>query len=230
MRKFVGLWGLGNESEIKGKTILDAGCGTGEKAVYFAKLGAKVTAIDINKKQLSHARKLARRQKVDVDFRCADVLKLNLKRKFDLVLCSGVLHHTPDPQLGFANIAKHLKPDGRILLGLYNKYSRLHYRLMRWALHNAYKKNPKRIMRFVNNFPIEFPLRGNASQQTLYDRYAIPHESYHTLEEVRRMFKENGIEVMDISPGTILNSDLLSQLAWLTKGKSFFFVSGRMPK
>ncbi|MEM3364615.1 MAG: class I SAM-dependent methyltransferase [Candidatus Micrarchaeia archaeon] len=228
MRKFVSLWGLRNETELEGKTMLDAGCGTGEKAVYFAKLGARVTALDINEKQLSYAKRLAKKHDVsdNIEFVCDDILTFNLGKKFDFVLCSGVLHHTPNVSLGVSSLSRHLKPNGRIILGLYNKYSRVHYRTVRWLLHSAFNKNPQRIMGFVNSFPVRCILKGSASQQTVYDRYAVPYESYHTLQEVRGMFKQNSIRVLHISPETVLNSDLLSQLLWLIKGKTFFFVSG----
>ncbi|MCX8199973.1 MAG: class I SAM-dependent methyltransferase [Candidatus Micrarchaeota archaeon] len=229
MRKFIRMWGLRCESELKGLSILDAGCGTGEKSVYLASLGASVTALDINKTQLSYAQALARRHRVGekIKFVCADILALDLNDKFDLVLCSGVLHHTPDVRLGFSRLARHLRQDGRILIGLYNKYSRIHYRLLRWALHKAYGNDPKRIMEFVNGFPLSFLLRGKASQQTLYDRYAIPYESYHSLREIREMFRDNNISIMHVSPPILFDNDMISQLSWLIKGKSFFMVSGK---
>lgn len=226
MRKFVRLWGFDSEDRLKGLSILDVGCGTGEKSVYLASLGARVTAVDVSREQLARARELARQHNVDarIDFACADVLGLSLKKEFDLALCSGVLHHTSDPQLGFANVAKHLKQDGSIIIGLYNKYSRVHYRAIRWVLHKVCgKNNPERIMRLVSNLPFN----GSASPQALYDRYAVPYESYHSLGEVRRLFNENGIEVIGISPKIFFGSDLLSQLAWLAMGKSFFLVSGK---
>jgi len=227
MRKFVHLWGFRSEEELEGLSILDAGCGTGEKSIYFASLGADVTAVDVNDAQLHRAQLLAEKHKTRVEFRRADILTLDLKRKFDLVLCSGVLHHTPDPHQGFARIAGHLKPQGRILIGLYNKYSRVHYSVIRWGLHTLCGNSPERIMDFVNNSPAGFLLRGRASQQTLYDRYAVPYESSHTLSEVRNLFREHGIEVMHISPERIMNSDLISQALWFFNRKSFFFVSGR---
>ena len=40
---------------------------------------------------------------------------------FDVVICSGVLHHTSDPLTGFQSISKLVKKGGYIIIGLYNK-------------------------------------------------------------------------------------------------------------
>ena len=58
-------------------------------------------------------------------------LQMNLFRpafkaeSFDLVVCSGVLHHTSDPELGFKSVSKLVKTNGHITIGLYNRYSRM---------------------------------------------------------------------------------------------------------
>ena len=50
---------------------------------------------------------------------------------FDVVYCSGVLHHTPDPRAAFAQVARLARPGGMIVLGLYNAVARLPLRLRR---------------------------------------------------------------------------------------------------
>ena len=50
----------------------------------------------------------------------------NFKDKvFDIVFCSGVLHHTKNPYGGFEIISKYVKKEGYIIIGLYNKFGRL---------------------------------------------------------------------------------------------------------
>jgi SAM-dependent methyltransferase len=211
-------------NSINGLKILDAGCGTGEKSVILANLGAEVTAVDINENQIKHAKNCASKYNLDIEFIQESILNLDLNKKFDAILCSGVLHHTPNPKLGFSKLCKHLKPKGHMLVGLYNKYSRIHYRVLRALVRPAFSNDPERVMDFVLNSPYAFALRG-APVSTLYDRYAVPYESYHSLCEVRKMFASHGISVDKISPD-VAGSDLVTQINWLLKGKSFFFVSG----
>ena len=60
-RRFVyGLLGLDVDSFFRGKTILDAGCGTGEETLFLASLGpAEIIGIDMSEGSLDHARSMA---------------------------------------------------------------------------------------------------------------------------------------------------------------------------
>jgi 2-polyprenyl-3-methyl-5-hydroxy-6-metoxy-1,4-benzoquinol methylase len=80
--------------DLKGKTVLDLGCGAGEASVYFAGLGAKVSAADISSEYLSLAEKLAQKFNVKINtFKLkAEALDFN-DASFDFVYGFGVLHH-----------------------------------------------------------------------------------------------------------------------------------------
>ena len=82
---------LGN---IKDKRLLDYGCGQGEESAYFAKLGAKVTGIDVSQVGLEIARARARAHGLCVDFRSADCLETPFADgSFDIIHGHGILHH-----------------------------------------------------------------------------------------------------------------------------------------
>ena len=54
-----------------------------------------------------------------------DLLELShLNKKFDLIECSGVLHHMKNPEKGLTNLIDSLEPKGFLKLGLYSKYAR----------------------------------------------------------------------------------------------------------
>ncbi|HSB57699.1 MAG TPA: class I SAM-dependent methyltransferase [Nitrosopumilaceae archaeon] len=80
---------------LKGKTVLDVGTGTGYFAFEFAKMGAEVTAIsDVIKEVHFAANKL---MGTDVKFLKKDLYTIDEKfGKFDIVFCSHVLQHIPD--------------------------------------------------------------------------------------------------------------------------------------
>lgn len=222
MRRIISMTGY---SDLNGLKILDAGCGTGEKAVYMALKGADVTAVDVNPNQISIAKSLAKKHNAKLNFVEHDLSTLDLNINFDLVLCLGVLHHTPDFYDSFVNVLKHVKTDGCVVIGLYNKYGRLKYRILRKAIRIINGNDPKRIMNFLLNSPFALPLR-NASIETLYDRYAIPYESYHSLTEVKKFLENHGFCVSNIYPDQVLENDVLTQLDWFIKGKTFFMVAG----
>ena len=213
------------EKDLIGKRILDIGCGTGEKSIYFAKNGAReVVSVDFSSGQLSELEKKVKKEKLsNIVIKEKDIIKDNLleQKKFDLIFCLGVLHHTEDPYLGFEKISSLLKNDGIIVIGLYHKYSRLRYRIQRFFLRTLISKDPEKIINFLltSKFTKKFK---KAPISTLYDRYAVPHESYHTLKEIKKWFNKNNIRPINNS----LKFKKIEFLNILEK-KSIFFIGGK---
>jgi SAM-dependent methyltransferase len=79
------------------KTVLDAGCGTGEHTLLVASLGLPVLGIDIAETALAIARKKAADRKIEAEFAAADALQLErLGRTFETVLDCGLFHTFDD--------------------------------------------------------------------------------------------------------------------------------------
>jgi SAM-dependent methyltransferase len=73
--------------------VLDAGCGTGENALYLASLGLSVLGVDVAETAVAIARAKAADRGIKVEFVAADAFDLErLGRKFDTVLDSGLFH------------------------------------------------------------------------------------------------------------------------------------------
>ena len=99
--------------ELKGRTLLDVGCGLGEASVYFALLGADVTATDISPGMCDTARRLAEANgvKISTHVSAAEDLGLASDVKFDVIYTGNTLHHV-DLAATMPLLLKHLKPDG----------------------------------------------------------------------------------------------------------------------
>jgi ubiquinone/menaquinone biosynthesis C-methylase UbiE len=102
---------LGN---VKGKNILEIGCGGGQCSIAFAKKGAHCTGIDISEEQLNFAKSLAKREKVKVNFILGDFQ--NLKRiksnSQDIVFSAFALHYSPNLDEVFKQVHRILKKNG----------------------------------------------------------------------------------------------------------------------
>jgi SAM-dependent methyltransferase len=107
-------------AEFPGKTLLDIGCGPGWLTVQYARGGAKVTAIDLTSKavELTRAHLLHYGLGATVEQANAEQLPFQ-DDAFDVVVSSGVLHHTPDTQRAFREAYRVLKPGGIAKITLY---------------------------------------------------------------------------------------------------------------
>jgi len=77
--------------------VLDAGCGTGENALYVASLGLSVLGVDVAETALAIARQKAADRGIEVEFAPADALQLeHLGRRFETVLDCGLFHTFDD--------------------------------------------------------------------------------------------------------------------------------------
>jgi tetratricopeptide (TPR) repeat protein/SAM-dependent methyltransferase len=108
--------------------ILIAGCGTGRHAAITAQLQphGRILAVDLSRASLAHAmRRCAELGLANLRFAQADILELAaLRERFDLVECSGVLHHMRDPIAGWRVLLSLLEPGGFMKLGLYSELGR----------------------------------------------------------------------------------------------------------
>jgi SAM-dependent methyltransferase len=104
--------------------VLIAGCGTGLHATITAQLQphSRILAVDLSRASLAHAmRRCGELGLANVRFAQADILQLGrLDQRFDLIECSGVLHHMEDPVAGWRVLLSLLKPGGHMKLGLYS--------------------------------------------------------------------------------------------------------------
>ena len=98
--------------DLRGKKILDLGCGAGEAAVWFAKQGADVTASDLSPEFLNLVERVATLHGVRVHTHRADADHLGLPpNTFDVVYAGNVLHHV-DTEQTLRTIRDVLKPGG----------------------------------------------------------------------------------------------------------------------
>lgn len=103
-------------SMIEGPKVLEVGVGTGKNMPYYP-AGVDIIAIDLTPGMLERARALAAKTEANVNLQLGDVQKLDFPDDtFDEAIATFVFCSVPDPVLGFNEIARVLKPNGRLLL------------------------------------------------------------------------------------------------------------------
>lgn len=110
----------GSLDVVRGRTVLEAGCGAGRFTEILLDVGARVVATDLsaaveaNHANCGHARGY---------FVCqADIRHLPVAgHAFDVVLCLGVVQHTPHPEQTLAALASYVKPGGLLVFDHYSR-------------------------------------------------------------------------------------------------------------
>ena len=121
---------------FKGQKVLDVGCGSGVMSCRLAKMGARVTAIDITEAAVTLARRNARAQGLDMDIARMDAEDMGFPpASFDFVFSWGVLHHTDDIGAAFREVSRVLRPGKSGLVMVYHRASAVYYlNGLKWLL------------------------------------------------------------------------------------------------
>lgn len=115
------------DSGLRGKSVLEIGCGAGFSSIIFARDGAHVTASDLTNEAVEITKEKFELLGLPGAVVQADAEDLPFDdNSFDIVFSSGVLHHTPNGQKAVDEIYRVLKPGGDAVVMLYAKWS-FHY-------------------------------------------------------------------------------------------------------
>ncbi len=210
--------------DLKGKLVLDVGCGMGRFAEVATRWGARVVGVD-----LSAAAEVAAKNLADRDFTAfqADVFALPFApESFDVIYSIGVLHHTPDCEAAVKTLDKYLKPGGLLVVWLYSGYNKW-YRFSDFWRRYTHKMKPatlhrilKVVVPFFYNlnqglkrvplvgsplagmihhvFPVNRQKDPEARMLDTFDWYSPKYQSKHTYEQVFKWYEAMGMEDMRV--------------------------------
>ena len=114
---------IDNIAVLKGKSVLDVGCGGGILAEAMAALGARVKGIDLSEKALKVAMLHLLESRLDVNYEeiSAEALALREPGQYDALTCMEMLEHVPDPASTVSACAKLVKPGGQLFFSTINR-------------------------------------------------------------------------------------------------------------
>lgn len=210
---------IGKEA-LPGMLLLDAGCGHGALTAAIAgRYGIEAVGMDFTG---AVGRAQANREKFAGD--CApfvhyiqgDLLQSPLAPSvFDLVHCSGVIHHTPHPHRAFQSLFETTKSGGRLYVQVYRKReawvgvpnivirsvtTRIPTHWL-WNLCVAAVPVHTALVRVVATARREQPMLANSTRReravSLFDNYSPRYQFRYHAREIRRFFEEAGMDAID---------------------------------
>ena len=113
--------------DVRGRRILDLGCGSGRNAIVLARQGAKVIAVDGSVEQLARARANAESAEVKIELHEADLADLAFvtTASVDAVLCTGALIYADDQNRVFRQVHRILRSDAPFVVSVAHPVSQL---------------------------------------------------------------------------------------------------------
>jgi 2-polyprenyl-3-methyl-5-hydroxy-6-metoxy-1,4-benzoquinol methylase len=210
--------------DLKGKLVLDVGCGMGRFAEVATRWGARVVGVD-----LSAAAEVAAKNLADREFTAfqADVFALPFApESFDVIYSIGVLHHTPDCEAAVKALDKYLKPGGLLVVWLYSGYNKW-YRFSDFWRGYTHKMKPENLHRILklavpffynlnqglkrvpligppaaglihHVFPVNRQKSPEARMLDTFDWYSPKYQSKHTYEQVFKWYAAMGMDDMRV--------------------------------
>jgi len=201
-----------NADELRGKMVLDIGCGMGRYSDVVSRWGATVVGVDLTSAVDAAQGNIGSRG--NVNLAQADVFKLPFADKtFDYIFSLGVLHHTPDTKAAFNQLPRLLKPGGKIAIWVYST------NLRRWSwTSDTYRhlttRLPKRVLYALCHVAIPWyhvcklpvvgryagvllPISADARREwrvlDTFDWYSPTYQWKHSYEDVRDWFERQGL-------------------------------------
>jgi len=210
--------------DLRGKLVLDVGCGAGRFAEIATRWGARVVGIDLSAAAEVAAKNLAARDFLAFQ---ADVFALPFAPEaFDCIYSMGVLHHTPDCERAVKVLPQYLKPGGTLAVWLYSgynkwyrfsdQYRKITHRMSPRALHGFFRvavpffywlDRGLRVIPLIGR-PVAgavhhvFPVNRHPDPEVrvldTLDWYSPKYQSKHTYEQVFRWFESCGLEALTV--------------------------------
>lgn len=112
---------------LKGKRLLDLGCGGGQTSIFFVEQGAIVTGVDFSGKQIDFARALAREQQIEASFLQGSIEDLSQfgDGSFDSVNSSHAIHYIEDLQRCFDEVFRVLKKGSKFVFSVSHPFNHI---------------------------------------------------------------------------------------------------------
>ena len=167
--------------DVKGKKVLDWGCGSGIYAKLMTKKGAIVKGFDISEEMI----KIAKRENPQLDLRIGSGLKIPFKEKFDIVIASLALHYLNNWNKALKEVSRVLKRGGFFIFSSGNPVEESHKSV----------KCGKKKFHILDNYFTERKIYG--TWRNIRDKKIAVLAYHKTYETIINTILRSGFEIVD---------------------------------
>lgn len=192
--------------DYKSADILIAGCGTNQ-AVYYALAYPEMNiyGIDLSKESIAHNKEMIKKYRLsNLQVEQKDIFDLKDKNKFDVIVATGVVHHTKEPKNTIIKLSEFGKNDCALILGIYSSYLRYGIyslqNIFRLLDFNQTKADLNLVKKFLEGIPGTHPAHRyiNASDDLLTDAGVVdtflhPQDVSFNTKELESLISESGL-------------------------------------
>jgi ubiquinone/menaquinone biosynthesis C-methylase UbiE len=188
-------------SDVRGKRILEIGCGGAQNSIALSKWGAKTFGVDLSRKQILYGRSLMRNESAEVGLLVCNMEKLPFKdESFDVVTTAVSLHYAPDLNAVVAEANRVLVEGGYFTFSTAHPFSEGKLVKCRGksavALRNYFKR---RVVRWIDKLPDGSRVKMHSYYRTLQDYFDTLAKNGFVVEqyvELERL-EENTLHPLD---------------------------------
>ena len=190
--------------------ILVAGCGTYQAAIVAARnSNCHVTGIDVSDNSIKIQNNVIEKEGINnVELKVCAITDYVTDKKFDLIICSGVLHHLENPNENIAHLAGLLKDDGVMTIMIYNYFGRqgvYNIQALVKLLNIPQDINgAQQLTKIIDGLPQEHSVNNyiKNNQEVLYfenfmDTFFNPHDVCYTALDIPRLIENTGLKFHD---------------------------------
>lgn len=207
--------------DIKGKRILHLQCHFGQDSLSLARMGAKVTGVDLSDQAIAKAKQMNEKLGLDAEFICCNVYDIDQHlngEKFDIIFATyGTIGWLPELGRWAQLIAQHLQKDGKLVF--------VEFHPVIWAFDDHFTKIE---YSYFNKEAIY-----EITEGTYTDRKApLKNESYswnHPLSEVFKSLLGNGLRIDHFDEYDYSPYDCFPKTVAMEKGYQIQGMEGNLP-
>lgn len=157
------------EPHVRGKRVLDYGCGTGYGAAHLAEVAERVVAVDVSQEAIDYAREHWSRERLTFQRIDPDAGLPFPDGSFDTVMSNQVIEHVPDPARYLAEIRRVLVPGGTLVVATPDRSTRLFPGQRPWSRWHLTEFSSGELQRLLEAQFVDVEMFGTTATPDLLD-------------------------------------------------------------